>query len=187
MNITNNQLTNDSITILKNTINKKLQYVIHEEFIFNNVSYGVVYLTIGKTTFALTDYYEVKTIFGADEEISVLKIDEYKDEIRSASSLKLTKEEINLTIEKIILVNTTTHIINKKNSVEEYTLLDTQGIIICLKDGYEFAFEKDDFGENISIYRGYNLKEKFENIPNELASSFIKDFDATCSLEFVEV
>ena len=66
-------------------------------------------------------------------------------------------------------------------------MLDTHGIIFNLEDDYQIAFEKDDFGENITIYRGYNLQDKFKSIPNDITSTIIDEYEATCYLEYTSI
>ena len=80
-----------------------------------------------------------------------------------------------------------TGIVNKNDPNDKYTLLDTHGIIFNLEDDYQIAFEKDDFGENITIYRGYNLQDKFKNIPNDITSTIIDEYEATCYLEYTSI
>ena len=92
-----------------------------------------------------------------------------------------------LKINNILLVNTKTTIVNKNDPNDKYTLLDTHGIIFNLEDDYQIAFEKDDFGENITIYRGYNLQDKLKNTPNDITSTIIDEYEATCYLEYTSI
>ncbi len=186
MNTTNNRLLD--IELLKNFIGKQFKWFQHDEFVFTPTTYGVLYINIDNKNYALTDYYEVKDVLGDNEEISTLKLKEHNDELKSQIlNSKVVCENINSKISSIILVNTETTIINKNNASDTYTLLDTHGIIFNLQDDYQIAFEKDDFGENITIYRGYNLQEKFKNIPNDITSTIIDDYSASCDIELLSI
>lgn len=185
MSITNNQINNDTISLLKSLIGLKLEQMFHEEFIVVTVSYGFVFFKIDGKTYALSDFYEVKDILGYEEEISTLKFYEYNDKIESQIvNGKVCSQSINSTINKITLVNskTTVTINNDKNE-----LLDTHAIIFTLDDGYEYSFEKDDFGENISIERGYNLSDKFTRLKDELLDSFDSDLNPQVELYFSSI
>ena len=185
MSSTNNQLNNDTILLLKSLIGLKLEQILHEEFIFVPVSYGYVYFKINGKAYALSDFYEVKDILGYEEEISTLKFNEYPNEMKSQLvNGKLCSQYINSTINKITLVNTKTIITKDSNKKE---LLDTHAIIFTLDDDYEYSFEKDDFGENISIERGYNLSEKFKGLKDELLNSIDPELKPEVSLYFTTI
>lgn len=186
MNVTNNQVINKEL--LKTLIGRKIKAIYHDEFVFVSTTYGIAYINIDDKYYSLTDFYEIKNVLGDDEEISVLKFANYEGEIKSLmKDQKIICENINNIITNIILVNTKTHIINKNDNLNEYTLLDTHGIIFNLSNNYQIAFEKDDFGENISIYRGYDLKEKFKGIPQDIISTIIDEYEATCEIDYVSI
>ena len=65
--------------------------------------------------------------------------------------------------------------------------MDTHAIIFTLDDGYEYSFEKDDFGENISIERGYNLSDKFTRLKDELLDSYDSDLNPQIELYFSSI
>lgn len=185
MNTTNNQLEQHSIILLKRLIGKELEYLLHEEFSFVTVSYGYIYFVIDGVTYALSDLYENKNILGYDEEISVLKFNEYTEEPKSQfKNGNLNKLSIHSKITNITLVNTNTTIISNTSS---NSLLDTHVIIFTLEDDYQFSFEKDDYGENISIERGYNLTDKFLRIKDELLENFDKELNPKVELEFINL
>ena len=186
MNTTDNRLLD--IELLKGFIGKQFKWFQHDEFVFTPTTYGVIYINIDNKNYALTDYYEVKDVLGDNEEISTLRIKEHNEELKSQIlNSKVVCENINFKINNILLVNTKTTIVNKNDPNDKYTLLDTHGIIFNLDDGYQIAFEKDDFGENITIYRGYNLQDKFKNIPNDITSTIIDEYEATCYLEYTPI
>ena len=186
MNTTNNRLLN--IELLKDFIGKQFKWFQHDEFVFTPTTYGVIYINIDDKNYALTDYYEIKDVLGDNQEISVLILKEHNDELKSQIlNSKIVCENINSKISSIILVNTKTTIVNKNNASDTYTLLDTHGIIFNLQDDYQIAFEKDDFGENITIYRGYNLQDKFKSIPNDITSTIINEYNASCDIEFLKI
>ena len=115
-------------------------------------------------------------------------IKEHNEELKSQIlNSKVVCENINSRINNILLINTKTTIVNKNDPNDKYTLLDTHGIIFNLEDDYQIAFEKDDFGENITIYRGYNLQDKFKSIPNDITSTIIDEYEATCYLEYTPI
>lgn len=185
---TDNRILLQSSQELHKLIGMKIQKLIHEKYVFTPTCYGEVYLVINDKKYVLTDYYEKKDFLGGNEEISVLRFHEYNDEIKSIIvNGELTTQIIGLKILKISFVNTKSIVTNKNDPKDEDILLDTHGIIFTLEDDYQLAFEKDDFGENISIYRGYNLEEKFKNIPNEFKESIIETYNAECILEFENI
>lgn len=177
----NNQIID--INILEKLLNKKLKQIRHDEFTFAPVSYGAVYLDFSDATYQITDFYKNITIFDTENEISVLKINHFKGEVKSyLENHKIISTKVNMPIKKIILVNvikTITAITTDSN-----ILLDTIGIIFTFNDEYQFAFEKDDFGEDIRIYRGYDLEEKFKAIPEEFQKSMNEGFYGKCTIEF---
>jgi hypothetical protein len=185
MSITNNQLKNDTISLLKSLIGLKMDQMLHEEFIFSSASFGYVYFKINGKIYALSDFYEIKDVLGYEEEISTLKFYEYNDEIKShLVNGKICPQSINSTINKITLVNTRTTI-TKNGDIKE--LLDTHAIIFTLDDDYEYSFEKDDYGENISIERGYNLSNKFKSLKDELLDSFESELNPQVELYFTTI
>lgn len=183
---TDNRLLNTEL--LKTFIHKKINWIKHDEFLFSPTTYGVVYIKIGNTIYSLTDFYETKNLGDGTEEISVLKIQVDNNALHGMTcDTKKVCENLNLKIQKIILVNTITNITLKSNLNNSDTILDTQGIIFSLDNDYQLAFEKDDFGENISIYKGYKLEDKFADIPNMIKNLYSDQVFVDCKLEFVEI
>lgn len=183
---TDNRLLNTEL--LKTFIHKKINWIKHDEFIFAPTTYGVVYLKIDNKIYSLTDFYEIKNLGDGNEEKSVLKIQVDNNELDGMPcDTKKVCQNLNLKIKKIILVNTITNIALKSNLNNSDTILDTQGIIFSLDNDYQLAFEKDDFGENISIYKGYNLEDKFADIPNMIKNLYSEQVFVDCKLEFVEI
>lgn len=181
--VTNNQLLN--IELLRTLLNKTLKNIKHDEFTFAPLSYGAIYLEFEDAIYQLSDFYKEIDYFGMVEDISVLKITPFNEEIKSyIVGHNIVSTKINMKITCITLVNVTKTITPSTYADNCDTLLDTIGIIFTFTDGYQFAFEKDDFGENISIYRGYNLEEKFRNIPIEFTENIIESYNGECLLEF---
>ena len=162
---TNNTLDENTIKLLKSFIGKKLIELKHDPIIFSYTSYGVVYLNISKNIYSITDFYENFNCFDENNDISVLKINSNIKEVKSyLKDTNLISVNVNQKINSITIVNGASYI-TKNNS--EYVFEDTYGIIFTLEDNYQFAFEKDDYGENIRIYRGYNLIDKFKYLKND--------------------
>ena len=185
---TDNRILQQASQELNKLIGMKIQKLIHEKYVFTPTCYGAVYFIIDNKNYVLTDYYETKEFLGGNEEISVLRFNEYNDEIKSIIvNGELTTQNIDLKISKITLVNTKAIVTNKKDPQDEDILLDTHGIIFTLEDDYQLAFEKDDFGEQISIYRGYNLEEKFKYIPKNFIQTIDENYNAKCEIEFTDL
>ena len=183
---TNNRINNNLINILKNLINKKLDYISHQPFTFTNTSYGAVYLSINKNLYILTDYYHDVKKIGCDEEMSYIDFKSVSKIISTIHNVEFIKETLNLTINKIELVNTRQTALDTITN-NSYEFLDTYGIIFTFDDNYQLAFEKDDLGENISIYRGYNLKDKFSYLEKYLTEEYDDDLIMSASIEFEEL
>ncbi len=183
--ITNNTMLD--MNLLKNLIGKKLKWIKHDKFVITPDTYGVAYLNIDDIIYSLTDFYEVKNVLGDDIEISVLKMQVDNNELTEATvDLKKACQNFNSTITSITIVNAITKLLNDDNLFD--SIYDTQGIIFTLENNYELSFEKDDFGENITIYRGYNLKKKFQSIPNYIIEGFdVPKTDISCTLEYIEI
>lgn len=185
---TDNRILLQSSQELHKLIGMNIQKLIHEKYVFTPTCYGEVYLVINDKKYVLTDYYEKKDFLGGNEEISVLRFHEYTGEIKSILvNGELTTQNIDLKISKITFVNTKSIVTNKNDPKDEDILLDTHGIIFTLEDDYQLAFEKDDFGEQISIYRGYNLKDKFKYIPSNFIENINENYNANCELEFIDL
>ncbi len=182
---TNNTMLD--VNLLKNLIGKKLKWLKHDKFIFAPVTYGVVYLNVDDIIYSITDFYEIKNVLGDEEEISVLKMQVDNNKLTNMTvDLKKACQNFNSTITSITIVNAITKLLNDDNLFD--SIYDTQGIIFTLENNYELAFEKDDFGENITIYRGYNLKKKFLSIPNYIIEGFdVPETDISCELEYIEI
>ncbi len=186
--ITDNRVLQQSSRKLHNMIGLQFQKLIHEKYVFSPTCYGQIYIIIDNKTYILSDYYETKYFLGDADEISVLKIDEYNDVPKTVIvDGELNTQNINLKITKITIVNSKGIVTNKNNLNDQDILLDTHGIIFTLEDEYQLAFEKDDFGEQISIYRGYNLKDRFKNIPNDFIEGIDKNYNVECELEFIDL
>lgn len=56
-----------------------------------------------------------------------------------------------------------------------------------MEDGYQISFLKDDYGEQISIYKGCDAKSKFGFLKGELSNDLVEEFETDCELTFVEV
>ena len=174
--------------LLKKLISKKLNWIKHDSLTFSPIVYGIVYLRINHQTYSITNLYKEKDVFGDKEEIGVLKIQKHTDEVKSMLvDSKLVKQNINLKINKITIVNTNTTVTNKTNQNESYSLLDSNAIIFTLEDDYEFAFEKSDIGELIFINRGYNLRDKFNNMLDDFIKSFDDEYTDSYTINFEEI
>lgn len=178
---TYNKINDVEIQLLKGFIGRKLNNIKHDPFIFTPTSYGVVYLTIDDLLYSITDFYESVKCLDFIEDISVLKINDNITEVKSyLKDTKLITENINQKINSISVINGKLSI--KKNN-ESFSFEDTYGIIFTLEDDYQFAFEKDDFGESITIYRGYNLFEKFKYLKDDFEKEAY-DISLNPSFEF---
>lgn len=51
----------------------------------------------------------------------------------------------------------------------------------------KISFLKDDFGEQISIYKGFDAKSKFGFLKEELSNGLVEEFETDCELAFVHV
>ncbi len=172
---------------LKNLIGKKLNWIKHDELIIVPVTHGVVYLNIDDIIYSITDFYEIRHILGGNLDVSVLKIKIDNNELTEATvDLKKACQNFNSIITSITIVNTNTKFVNPDDNLT-YQLLDTQGIIFTLEDNYELAFDKDDFGENMSIYRGYNLKKEFEYVVDRHLFNYSENKNVTSKLEYIEI
>lgn len=86
MKITENQIGNDTIILLKSLLGKTLESIMREYFTFPPTSYGAVYITVDKNDYILTDYYEQRERVDMDEEVSVLRFK--KDDCEFTSTIK---------------------------------------------------------------------------------------------------
>ncbi len=53
MKITENQIDNDTIMLLKSLLGKTLESITHESYAFSPTSYGAVYMTVDKNDYIL--------------------------------------------------------------------------------------------------------------------------------------
>lgn len=56
-----------------------------------------------------------------------------------------------------------------------------------MEDGFQISFLKDDFGEQLTIYKGYETESKFSYLKRELSTGLVSEFVADCELSFVDV
>ncbi len=59
--------------------------------------------------------------------------------------------------------------------------------IITLEEGVQISFLKDDFGEQLTIYKGYEAESKFSYLKMELSTGLVSEFVVDCELSFVDV
>lgn len=187
MKTTNNQISSQTIDLLKSLKGRELKSFIHEPFKFTPTSYGIVYLVIGDYTYVFKDYQETMDYFKAKEDISSIKFEEYEGEAKSSlEGVEFVKEEIWQTISKITLINTD-QIAKSKETGETYRFLDTQAIVFTLEDGYQLSLIKDDFCECISIYRGYDAFGEVDELKKRFADFYGPDLEGTSSVKCVEL
>lgn len=180
---TNNRISIDSKYKIKKAIGKKLVYISHQPFVFTPTSYGAVYLAINNELYILTDYYHNVMQIGYNEEMSYIEFKSTQIIESTIDNTKFIKEHLNLTINAIELVNTIQTAYDTTTNIT-YEFLDTYGIIFTFENNYQLAFEKDDFGENISIYRGYNLKDKFKDLEKYLTEEYDDNLIMSANVEF---
>ena len=125
--VTNIQLLN--VELLKTLLNKTLKNIKHDEFNFAPLSYGAVYLEFEDGIYQLSDFYEGINYFGMVEDISVLKITPFKEEIKSyIVDHNIVSTKINMKITYITLVNVTQKITPSAYNDDCDILLDTIGV-----------------------------------------------------------
>ncbi len=101
METTNNQISKETIGLLRSLKGKKLNSIIHEPFRFTPTSYGIVYLVINNKTYIFEDYQEPMEYFKAKEDLSRIKFHEHEGEVKSSlEGIEFIKEEVNQTISK---------------------------------------------------------------------------------------
>jgi hypothetical protein len=186
MTITNNQISNSSKNILKSFVGQNLKTFSHEAFTFINISYGAVFLIINEKIYSFTDYYKVRKLIGYDEEISYIQIKQVKQVKSTIENQDFVNENLNLKITKIELVNSIQTAVDKTTH-KIYKTKDTHGIIFTFEDNYQLSLEKDDCGENIFIYRGYDARKEFDNLKAYLTEEYDENFEMSCKITFEEI
>ncbi len=187
MKTTKNQIDSKTISLLSSLEGKMLNAIFHEPFRSTSTSYGIVYLVIDRKTYIFKDYQQPMDYFKAREDLSSIKFEEYKGEMKSSlEDVEFVKEEINQRISKITLINTD-QIATSKETGMTYRFLDTQCIIFTLEEGYQLSLTKDDFCECISIYRGYDAMKEVESLKKRFIGFFGPNLEGTSSISCLDL
>lgn len=151
--------------IFNKMVGKRLNYIMHDPFIYSNSVYGIVGLNIEDEYFKVSNQIEVEDFFGAKEDVARFDvIKDQKENIHSyVDGVNMSATPINQLIKGILVVNEHQQLFEDEQ--QTYDVWITRGFIIELADGLEISLEKEIwFSEEINIERGYNLIDKFSPI-----------------------
>lgn len=164
-------LSETDLTVLKSLIGKKLNKIVHDEFIYNDSVYMKVCFFIDNQIYKLVNDLETINYYGSNEDISFIKFSDCsaEDVCSEVVDMKQIETIFDKEIQNVIIVNEKQKV---KNEKESYDFTFTQGIVFDLGDS-QIGFEKlSDFSEEICIYKCSNAIKKFSSVDD-----FSDDFD----------
>lgn len=172
-------------TLMKSWVGKQFVEYKCDPFDFANSVTQIVGLSIGETTYQLSNIQEMVDYYGTSEDIAVYSIKaSSKENIKSAfSETEQIVTPVMGTITKVIAVN-------ENQCVEAggkvYDTWLTRAIIFVV-DGREILFEKDcvPFSEEIIIRRGYNLTEKIAS-EKDFLDGWNEEVNVKCKRQILE-
>lgn len=187
MKTTNNQFSNDTISLLKSLKGKNLDSISHEPFTGAPTSYGMVYLSIDKKKYVFKAYEEPMDYFGASEDISKAKFELHKGPQKSSLvGVKFITDAVNQKIMKITLVSTN-ETMKIKETGEEFAFLDTLGFILALENGHQLALFKAGIFETISIYQGCDPRNRIQKLANNYLGDFGSEAEGQSRIVYIDL
>ena len=176
------RLKNDDVWILQTTVGEILDMIEYDEFVFTNTSSQAVRFVLGNVSFYLYSFTEPIDYFGAEEDVAVWSVED--KEYPLIAEKNFVKTPIKEKVASIRIVQE--HQKMYECSQQTYDVWVTRGIIIDFGN-HELAFEKPVwFSEDIVIWKGYNLIEKFQPVEEICKAEKWKDgVTVECSREVV--
>lgn len=165
------RLKDHETKILQATVGNTLENIKHDTFIFSNTSSQAVKIDMTNASFYLYSFTEPLDYYGSQEDVAVWSIEE------KTYPLITNKSFINTPIkEKVVKTQIVQeHQMLFENSRQTYDIWLTRGIIFNFGE-HEVAFEKPVwFSEDIVIWKGYDLIEKFQPVENICKTEKWKD------------
>lgn len=151
--------------LLGSMIGKEFEYFCCDPFTFNHMVYRNVSLFIGGDVYMLQNVAEAQAYFGATEDICNLRVLR-ATESDARSALADTKQNLipfHVPIMRITVIDESQSMYLGEQLMDEYRFVC--GIRFALSDRREILFEKtDDFSEQITIQRGYDLINHISSI-----------------------
>lgn len=148
--------------VFKQMIGKTFNKYRSDEFVFNNSVTGTVGIFVDENVYEFSNEQKTVDYFGQQDDYAVFEIStSSENKIKSFfDNTKQIDTPVNQIIKKITVINENQQLF--KNGLQTYNVWLTRGIIFDLGDR-EIAFRKDPcpFSEEIEIYRGYDLINKF--------------------------
>lgn len=154
--------------MLKGLIGKQIVRIEHDEFAFTNTSSQVVRIVASNQDVYIYNFAEPMDYYGSEEDVAVMTVEGTKYPIVDSKSF--IASPVYQVVKQVFLVQENQQVF--EDSVQTYDVWVTRGIIFDFGE-YQIAFEKASWvSEDIAIWRGYDLVEKFASVENFTKSDF---------------
>lgn len=176
------RINSEGLRILQSVIGKTINRIEHDEFMFTNTSSQAVKFVSEEGTFYLYSFTETLDYYGSEEDVAVWSVE--KQEYPFIGDKNFISMPIKEKVSAIHLLQE--HQMLFEHSRQTYDVWLTRGIIIDFGD-HEVAFEKPVwFSEDIVIWKGYNLEEKFQPVEDICkAENWAEEVSMECIREIV--
>ena len=179
MATTDVRLTDDEKAILASMVDKKLELLIHDEYVVNPSAYMSVWLVVDDAVFEVHREAEALDHFGSMDDVAVTSVRPAdKDDVRSRiAGRRLVSDKVERTILDVKVVEDCQQM--SKSEKVAGTYLFTSAIIFEL-EGTELVLEPDTwFSEDIFILRGPGVSKKLPNAIEDISEGDRAHTEAT--------
>lgn len=164
----NRRLSGESVSILQSLIGSTIKRLIHEQFVYAPVSYGIVGIEADSGLYKITSSLQDCDLMGSEDELCFLGVDKAFDadfHEEETSNIPFIDSFVGQKLLDVILIHDT---VDQYDGGQQISSLTYTKAIIFVFESKEYCFEQNWFyQEIIRITQGHDLAAKLASPESE--------------------